>query len=178
MAFECKWLLLLSQTWIYREQQEEVNFHRRNEWITPASIINPLKSVVTVCVWPAGPHCSWLLRPRGAENFLHRSPSMSACMGKPLRWKHILPITSPSGLRSPGLQCFPWLTATQTARGVRPQPLAGILHGHNQTLQLIPHIRPSIHVCVRACWASVWLLHMHVCAEECVKTNLSPARLP
>lgn len=35
------------------------------------------------------------------------------------------PITSPSGQSSRALQCFPWLTVTQTARGVRPQPLAG-----------------------------------------------------
>lgn len=49
-------------------------------------------------------------------------------------------------------------------------PLAGILHGHNQTLQLIPHICPSMDVCVWVCVSVPGICRTPVCACLCMQS--------
>lgn len=86
-------------------------------------------------------------RPRGAENFLHRSLSMSTCMVKPHHWKHILPHHVTLWLQLSWAALFPMAEVTQTVRGVRPQPSARNSTQSYPVRQLIPHTDTTLNVC-------------------------------
>lgn len=139
-----------------------------------------------VHVWPAGAHRSWHPRDKEAKGVLRiSSTGLWAC---PHAWLNLTtgntscPITSPSGRSSPGPQCFPWLTATQTARGVRPQPSGW----HSSRSYPDPATDPShlsLSGCVCMCQASVYM-HVYVhakCAWVCEDKSLAskaPIRAP
>lgn len=73
------------------------------------------------------------------QRVLRISLSMSTCMAKPHHWKHILLRQHhPLAQSSAALQFFPWLTVTQTAWGVRPQPLKARFRPCNWSLTFIP----------------------------------------
>lgn len=133
-----------------------------------------------VCVASWG---TWLLTPtkwRGQGVLRISSTGLWAC---PHAWLNLTtgntscPITSPSGQSPPGLQRFPWLTVTQTARGVRPQPLAihsSLSYPDAATLHhfyLFPYgcvcMYVSPHLCIcPACRHIYMYVYMHKCARK------------
>lgn len=115
-----------------------------------------IDSVYPGCVAVCGYWDSILLTPtRGpGQRVLRISLSVSTCVAQPHQWKHTLLQQQhhPLAQSSAALQFFPWLTVTQTAWGVRPQPLRAKFRPCNWSLTFIP---PCICVsqpsCGRAC---------------------------
>lgn len=115
-------------------------------------------------------------RPRGAENFLHRSLSMSTCMVKPHHWKHILPHHVTLWPELSWAAVFPM--ADSDTDSERCQTTA--LGWHSSRSYPDPATDPShasLFGCVCVCQASVCLVHMHVCAcQVCVSVQRQISR--
>lgn len=130
-----------------------------------------------VCVASWG---TWLLTPtkwRGQGVLRISSTGLWAC---PHAWLNLTtgntscPITSPSGQSPPGLQRFPWLTVTQTARGVRLQPLpihSSLSYPDAATLHhfyLFPY--GCVCMCLHIC-ASVQHVDIYICTYTCINVQ-------
>lgn len=136
---------------------------------------NTASSSLLVCV--CGQRDSALLTPtrwRGQGVLRISSTGLwacPACMAEPRRWKHILPhhVTLwPGDLR--GLRCFPWPTATQTARGVGlqpPAPRAPRGSSPDQTRPLIPsHVQRASSLCGTCVGACKSTPSVRECAKD------------
>lgn len=103
--------------------------------------------VYSLCV--CGHWDSILLTPTRwqGQRVLRISLSMSTCSAKPHHWKHILlRQLRPLAQSSAALHFFSWLTGTQTAWGVRPQPPKAKFRPCNWSLTFILRLCASAWV--------------------------------
>lgn len=106
------------------------------------TLILPLQICLCVCVWPKGlctSNTHEMERPRGAENFLNRSLSMSSMHGwaSPLE-THPAPSRHPLARRSPGLALFPMADSDTDSQRCRTATL-----GSSRSPRLQPRPDPA-----------------------------------